>query len=105
MSGRGALARASREVRLAPALTPRGHLVLERADDGPSVAAEQAERLVLAFERGSGPGLLQLGAGEVGSPLPAELGYWRDFAVRFVMAVCTRPPLEQSRNAPRISPP
>lgn len=50
-----------------------------------------AERLGQAFERGTGEGLLQLGAGEVATPLPPTLGYWRDFSTRFVTTLCARP--------------
>ena len=47
-----------------------------------------ATRLTEAFGRGTGYGLLQLGAGEVGQSLPPVLNWWRDFAVRYVEAVC-----------------
>src|SRR5207302_1310134 len=49
-----------------------------------------------SFDRGHGHGLLQLGAGEVGTPLPAVFGYWRDFASRYVTALCTLPAIENS---------
>ncbi|WP_457093548.1 SNF2-related protein [Microvirga sp. P5_D2] len=47
-----------------------------------------AARLTEAFGRGTGYGLLQLGAGEVGQSLPPALTWWRDFAVRYVEAIC-----------------
>ena len=59
-------------------LTPAGHLLLE-AGEG---------RLVAAFGRGSGYGLLHLGAAEVGRSLPPALVWWRDFAARYVVALC-----------------
>ncbi|MEO8597831.1 MAG: DEAD/DEAH box helicase [Candidatus Solibacter sp.] len=49
-----------------------------------------AERLERAFERGAGHGLLLLGAGEAGTPLPPVLSYWREFGVRYVTALCTQ---------------
>jgi non-specific serine/threonine protein kinase len=46
-------------------------------------------RLESAFERGAGHGLLELGIREVGTALPAEFAYWRDFAGRYVTMLCT----------------
>src|SRR5205807_1186823 len=43
------------------------------------------------FARGSGHGLLELGAGDVGTALPADVSYWRDFAARLVTTICTHP--------------
>src|SRR5207249_11622329 len=61
-------------------------------------------RIEEAFARGSGHGLLQLGAGEVGTLLPPVLGYWREFAARFVTAVCLLPD-SADRGAPAHIPP
>ena len=72
-------------------LTPRGHLVMAQADDGLVSDGAVAERLQQAFERGTGDGLLQLGAGEVTTPLPPTFAYWRDFAGQFVTALCAQP--------------
>jgi non-specific serine/threonine protein kinase len=69
-------------------LTPRGHLLLEEADGAPTLDDKVAARLAEAFGRGTGYGLLQLGAGEVGQSLPPDLNWWRDFAVRYAEAVC-----------------
>ena len=52
---------------------------------------DAAGRLRDAFARGTGDGLLQLGAGEVGTPLPPTFAYWRDFSGRFVTALCAQP--------------
>ncbi len=76
------------------ALTPRGHLLLNLADDAVGLTSGLGGRLESAFGRGSGHGLLELGAAEVGSTLPADLGYWRDFAARFVTALCTHPDID-----------
>ena len=86
-------------------LTPRGHLrIAGDAGEGASLSggldAIVEARLAAAFGRGQGEGLLQLGAGEVATPLPPAWDYWRDFAARFVGALCAQP------EAPRIpSPP
>jgi non-specific serine/threonine protein kinase len=52
--------------------------------------AALAERLQRPFAKGSGYGLVQLGAAEVDTPMPAAFGYWRDFASRYVAAVAAR---------------
>jgi non-specific serine/threonine protein kinase len=70
------------------ALSPRGYLLFSRAGETVGVTSGLASRLESAFGRGSGHGLLELGATEVGTALPADLGYWRDFAARFVTALC-----------------
>jgi non-specific serine/threonine protein kinase len=48
------------------------------------------ERLVRAFERGSGHGLLLLGADEAGTSLPPVHAYWREFGARFVTTLCVQ---------------
>jgi non-specific serine/threonine protein kinase len=72
-------------------LTPRGHLVLSEAEGAPALDRTVGDRLTSAFASGSGDGLLQLGAGEIATPLPPAFGYWRDFSARFVTALCARP--------------
>jgi hypothetical protein len=74
-----------------PVLTPHGHLILSEDRDASALEPKLARRLQNAFARGSGPGLLQLGASEVGVPLPPVLSYWREFGARYVTALCTRP--------------
>lgn len=73
------------------ALTPQGHLRLASDADSPPLAADLGQRLAAAFERGAGHGLLQLGAREVGAALPPVLAWWRDFAARYVTALCATP--------------
>jgi non-specific serine/threonine protein kinase len=68
-------------------LTPRGHLLLTSDDR----ATFHAPSVDTAFARGSGHGLLELGATEVGTALAPDLSYWRDFGARFVTAVCAHP--------------
>ena len=85
------------------ALTPRGHLLFTVADDALHPPAAFSRRLEDAFGRGSGHGLLELGAAEVGTALPPDLGYWRDFAARVVTAICTHPDLD-THKAPIPAP-
>jgi superfamily II DNA or RNA helicase len=72
-------------------LTPQGHLRLVNDAETLPLAPELADRLATTFERGTGHGLLQLGAREVGSALPPVLAYWREFAARYVTALCATP--------------
>jgi superfamily II DNA or RNA helicase len=78
-------------------LTPHGRLTLAPADHDTALPDELAQRFQAAFSRGAGHGLLQLGAEEVGSLLPPVLGYWRDFAARYMTTICTRPDAADGR--------
>jgi len=72
------------ELRLTLRLTPHGRLVLATADDAPELEAARARRIERAFARGTGHGLLLLGAAEVGSVLPPVFAYWRELGARHV---------------------
>jgi superfamily II DNA or RNA helicase len=76
-------------------LTPHGRLLAAPMEDAPTMQTDLAQRIEKAFARGHGHGLLQVGAGEVGTVLPPVLNYWRDFASRYVTAVCTLPDAEE----------
>ena len=76
---------------LAPLLTPQGHLRLIPDAESAALPAALHNRLTAAFARDAGHGLLQLGAGEVGCALPPVLAWWRDFAARYVTALCATP--------------
>jgi non-specific serine/threonine protein kinase len=69
-------------------LTPHGRLVLTHDAGAPPLDPALAQRLKLAFERGSGHGLLLLGIDETGSALPLVLSYWRELGARYVTALC-----------------
>ena len=89
------------------ALTPRGHLLFT-AEDGSTVQPpqERLHKLESAFARGSGHGLLELGAADVGTTLPSDFGYWRDFAARLVTAVCAHSDSDlDAHHAPIAAPP
>jgi non-specific serine/threonine protein kinase len=90
-------------VSLAPVLTPHGRLALVEAADAPLLDPELAQRLRNAFERGSGHGLLQLGAAEAGAALPPGFSYWREFGAWYVTALCTQPDADSAGEnaAPR----
>jgi superfamily II DNA or RNA helicase len=76
--------------RIAPMLTPRGHVLVTTDPEGAPVPAVR-ERLEDAFVRGSGHGLLYLAATQVGSVLPPSWAWWRDFSARYVTALCAVP--------------
>jgi len=61
--------------------------LLEEDAETPALDEVVAARLVEAFARGSGAGLAQLGAGEVGRALPPAFVWWRAFAGRYVEAL------------------
>jgi non-specific serine/threonine protein kinase len=82
---------------LVPVLTPHGHLSLSEDVEANALDPELAQRLRDAFARGSGHGLLQLGAEEVGRVIPAVFSYWREFGALYVTAVCTQPDLEAAQ--------
>ena len=83
-----------------PTITPHGHLVLVPANDAPALPADLQHRLDAAFERGVGFGLLELGVREVGTALPADFAFWRDFAGRYVTTLCTAAePLHAAHSA------
>jgi hypothetical protein len=74
---------------LAPILSPHGHLLFAPASDASRLPEAVQHRLADAFARGSGHGLLRLGAGEVETVLPAALVFWREFATRYITGLCT----------------
>jgi len=76
---------------LAPLLTPHGHLRLAPDADAPPLPLALHDRLAAAFAIDTGHGLLQLGASEVGCALPPAQAWWRDFAARYMTALCATP--------------
>ena len=60
-------------LRRAPALTPHGHLILSTSDEALPLDPGLAESLAAAFARGSGHGLLHLGAAGQGTIMPGTL--------------------------------
>ena len=90
---------------LSLALTPHGRLTLAPQPDAPALDAAVAGRLRAAFERGSGHGLLWLGAGEIGTALAPLYSYWREFGARYVTALCTQPDAGASGRKLHLPPP
>ncbi len=90
-------------VMLAPVLSPHGVLTLVRsleADAALMLEVGRGVRLEQAFARGSGHGLLALGADEVGTTLPPTLSFWRKFGARYVTALCSLPGMSERSKPP-----
>jgi non-specific serine/threonine protein kinase len=89
---------------LTPILTPNGLLTLARLSgseqDAFALEPERGLRLEKAFARGSGHGLLSLGADEVGTALSPALSYWRKLGARYVTALCTLPGVDGRTKPP-----
>jgi len=79
------------DISLAPLLTPNGRLRLVADSDAQPLPAAMGDRLTASFTRDHGHGLLYLGASAVASALPPALAWWRDYAARYVTALCTMP--------------
>src|SRR5713101_8529585 len=90
---------------LVPVLTPHGLLTLRETGDALGLDRERGARLEQAFARGSGHGLLWLGANEVGTALPGELSYWRDLGTRYVTALCALPGIGEGGSKPPVAVP
>ncbi len=87
---------------LEPVLTPHGLLTLRETWEALALEPEQGLRLEKAFARGSGYGLLWLGASEVGTALPPVLSYWRELGVRYVTALCALPGIGEGKVKPPV---
>src|ERR1700681_3506953 len=87
---------------LEPALTPHGLLTLRQTAQAPALEPDQGLRLEKAFLRGSGHGLLWLGADEVATVLPPVLSYWRELGMRYMTALCALPSVGDGRTKPPV---
>jgi non-specific serine/threonine protein kinase len=89
----------------APVLTPHGALHLTQTQEPLTLTQAQEDRLQRAFQRGSGHGLLSLGADEVGAALPPVLTYWRELGAGYVTALCASPGIEAAERKPHLAAP
>jgi non-specific serine/threonine protein kinase len=88
-------------------ISPRGAPRLRPAPAGETdgLAPTARRRIVDAFERGGGHGLLVLGAAAPTTDLPAPLAFLRDVGRLYVTRLCASPDLETARGRVRVSPP
>jgi len=76
---------------LVTALTPSGRVTLDHDPDGAfPLSAKAADRIEQAFARGTGHGLLHLGAAELGTALDPSLSWWRELGRLLVAATCAQ---------------
>src|SRR5450631_4320132 len=87
---------------LEPVLTPHGLLTLRQTAQAPALEPDHGLRLEKAFLRGSGHGLLWLGADEVATGLPPVLSYWRELGMRYMTALCALPSVGDGRTKPPV---
>lgn len=81
-------------VTLELALSPVGHAYLTQGKSDADLPDKAAvARLGAAFERGSGHGLLHLGAVELTTDLPSSLAFGRELAHLFMTRLCAVPDL------------
>ena len=72
-------------------ITPAGHVLPASEAGSRSGLTPTVLRTLAAFHEGSAPGLFELAAQPVSGGLPPELAYWRDFASRYLVAICNTP--------------
>src|ERR1017187_10685951 len=92
-------------VSVVPTLSPHGRLTIVEGADAPPLDSELAQRLRSAFQRGSGHGLLQLGAAEAGTTLPPVFSYWREFGAWYVTALCAHPDIDATLRKVHVAAP
>ncbi len=71
-------------------ITPAGHL-LPASDSDHAGLAPGLQRVLEAFREDPARGLFELAARPISGGLPPELAYWRDFAARYLGALCHTP--------------
>src|SRR5260221_10684401 len=90
---------------LEPVLTPHGLLTLRQTAQAPASEPDQGSRLEKAFLRGSGHGLLWLGAYEVPTVLPPVLSYWPALGMRHKTALLALPSVGDVPRKPPVAVP
>jgi SNF2-related domain/SNF2 Helicase protein/Helicase conserved C-terminal domain len=77
-------------------------MLRETEAEAPALEPARGTRLAKAFARGSGHGLLALGADEVGTALPPTLSYWRQLGARYLAALCALPDIGEGGGKPPL---
>src|SRR5438128_1171259 len=80
---------------VAAVVSPAGHIIIKEAGASPTPATR---RLVEAFARGEGAGLLHLATAALDAALPPSLAWLRELARAFLTRLCTIPDLEEQRE-------
>jgi len=91
---------------IALSISPHGRLLVLDAASEPTLPDRPlCERVRRAFSESQADGLLQLGARELASPLPPEFGWARDFACRYLTALCHAPEISGGSELPTLPAP
>lgn len=91
---------------IALSISPHGRLVvLDTVSDQVLPDGHLCERIRQAFSESQAHGLLQLGARELTSPLPPEFAWARDFACRYLTALCRAPEVSGRSELPALPAP
>ena len=91
---------------IALSISPHGRLLVLDAISEPALPdGPLSERLRRAFSETQAHGLLQLGARELTSPLPPEFAWVRDFACRYLTALCHAPEIPGESELPSLPAP
>ncbi|MFH2002727.1 MAG: DEAD/DEAH box helicase [Planctomycetota bacterium] len=87
-------------------LTPAGRLIFR---EGEATVAETTgawtKKAVAAFSRSPSAGLFSLAAAKPDAPPSPSLSFWRDFACRYLTALCRTPESAGNRLDPIVPPP
>lgn len=87
-------------------ISPHGRLLVLDAVSEPRLPdGSWCERVRRAFSESQANGLLELGARELASPLPPEFAWARDFACRYLTALCHAPEISGASELPALSAP
>jgi non-specific serine/threonine protein kinase len=88
-------------------ISPQGRLHVEETaeSEAPPLPAPIARRVLRAFAEGPSRGLLHLATVELQTPLPAGLGYARDFARDYLTRLCHTPGLDGAAELAPLAPP
>jgi len=86
-------------------ISPDGHLRVRRAETTTAEQDSSVDRVLKAFEPGTGAGLLHLTTRELETRLPLDLVFLRSFASRYLTELCRRPVEGVQQELPLIEPP
>jgi SNF2-related domain/SNF2 Helicase protein/Helicase conserved C-terminal domain len=91
---------------LALSISPHGRLLVLDVVSEPALPdGPWCERVWRAFLASEAHGLLQLGARELTSPLPPDFAWARDFAARYLAALCHLPEISGASELPALPAP
>ena len=85
-------------------LTPHGRLLVTLASSDDSAADPWLKRVLAGFSKCQAAGLFALASHRPELPPPIDLAFWRDFACRYLTALCRTSP-EDDEVLPSIPPP